>query len=220
MFRKAEPQYELISAAERDAIVAPYMRRHLQPIGLTEISPRVWIDGSKPPVKRMFELMLLKGAGMRVQWGFSLDFVPHISGGRVRWHRTGRNAMLDVVIDPSEKILPRLTFIHGATRLHDDLSHVIPAAVEKAKETWRRGETERGLLELVLEIRERQTNAFPFHIYTQLPFACAFLSARLGDLISADQELDHYVSRLKLADETATKLRKLAREYASSAGSL
>ena len=92
--------------------------------------------------------------------------------------------------------------------------------MQKAKETWRRGETGRGLLDLVLEIRERQTNAWPFNLYTQLPLACAFPYARLGDLGAAHQELYHCVSRSKLNDETATKLRKLAREYASSAGSL
>jgi hypothetical protein len=213
-----QPRYELLSAAERDAIVAPYLRRHLQPLGLTEVSPRAWIDGSSPPVKRMFELMLLKGAGMRIRWGFSLDFVPHISGGRVQWHRTEKKAVLDIIVDPKEEALPQLSFLHGAARLREDLNHLVPTAVKKAKQTWRRGETGRGLLDLVLEIRERQTNAWAFNTYTQLPRACAFLYARLGDLGSAQQELDHYVSRLKLDDETVTKLRKLAREYAGNQG--
>jgi hypothetical protein len=125
-------QYELLGAAERDAMVALHLRQHLQPLGLTEISPRAWIDGSRPPAKRMFELMLLKGGSMRARWGFSLDFVPHISGGRVRWHRSEKQAMLDVIVDPNEKVLPWLTFIHGAKQLHDDLNRLLPAAVEKA----------------------------------------------------------------------------------------
>lgn len=137
----------------------------------------------------------------------------------MQWHRSEKKAMLDVIVDPKEEVLALLSFIHGAARLHEDLNHLVPAAVQKAKETWRRGETERGLLDLVLEIRECQTNAWPFNMYTQLPLACAFLYARLGDLGSAEQELDRYVSRLKLDNEAATKLTKLASEYANGAGS-
>lgn len=204
-------QYELLGAAERDAIVASHLRKNLQPLGLTEISPRAWIDGSCLPAKRMFQLLLLKGASMRARWGFSLDFVPHISAGRIRWHRTNRTAILDVIVDPTEKTLPRLSFIHGTARLHDDLQRLLPVAVEKAKETWRRGETERGLLALVQEIRDRNINCFPFDIYTQLPLAYAFLSAKFGDLASAEDELDCYAERSKLDDAVAAKLKKLAR---------
>jgi hypothetical protein len=147
---------------------------------------------------------------MKARWGFSLDFVPHISRGRVRWHRSDKTAILDVIVDPTEKTLPRLDYIHGVARLHDDLQRLLPVAVKKAKETWRRGETERGLFELIREIREHNTNWSPFDMYTQLPLAYAFLSAKLGDLSSAEQELNRYVSRHKLDDEAAATLKKLA----------
>jgi hypothetical protein len=168
----------------------------------------------------MFDLSLLKGASMRARWGFSLDFVPHISGGRVHWHRTNQTAMLDVTIDPSEEALPRLTFIHGAARLQDDLKHFMPEAVKRARETWERGHAEHALLALVQQVREHNTNRFPFDVYPQLPLAFAFLSAKLGDLTSAEQELDRYISQLKLDDETAAKLKKLARECAADTESV
>jgi hypothetical protein len=79
--------YELLSAAERDAIVATHLRERLPALGLNDITVRRWVDGSQPPARRMFELQLLKGAGIKACWGFSLDFVPHISAGWVRWHR-------------------------------------------------------------------------------------------------------------------------------------
>jgi hypothetical protein len=204
-------QYELLGAAERDAIVASHLREHLQPLGLTEIAPRAWLDVSRRPSRRMFELMLLKGGSMSVRWGFSLDFVPHISGGQVRWHRSEKQAMLDVIVDPNEKVLPRLSFIHGAGRLHDDLNRLLPAAVEMAKDTWRRGKTARGLLDLVQEIRVHNTNCFPFDNYKQLPLAYTFLLAKLGDLASAEDELDRYAVRSKLDDAVAGKLKMLAR---------
>jgi hypothetical protein len=214
--RPLKPQWELLSAAERDAIVAPHLQQHLRPLGLIQMGARTWIDGSRPPVRRMFELRLRKGAGMRAQWGFSLDFVPHISGGRTRWHRPDKTAMLDVVIDPGEEVLPRASLIHGADRLHDDLKRLLPIAVERAKETWRRGDTARGLLDLVDEIREHKFNASPLDMYAQPSLAYAFLSAKVGDLRSAEQELNRYVSRRKLNNDTEGKLKKLAREYADN----
>ena len=211
------PPYELLTAAERDAIVAQHLREHLPSFGLTEAAARTWIDDSHPPSKRMFELALLKGAGMRARWGFSLDFVPHITGGRVRWHRSLKTAMLDVIVEPGKDALLEPTFIHGTQRLHDDLERLLPIALERARQTWQRGATERGLLDLVQEIRDRQTNCFRFDNYTQLPLAFAFLSARLGDLAAAEQMLEHYVTRMQLSDETAAELKALAREYTAAA---
>jgi len=218
LYRRIDPtaaQFDVLTAGERDTIVASHLHELLPALGLTAINPRTWVETSAHPGRRVFELMLLKDAAMRARWGFSLDFVPHISGGRVRWHRSDTAAMLDVIVEPSMGVLPEPTCIHGAARLHNDLRSLLPAAVERAKETWRRGETERGMLALVREIRELHTNYFPFQMYTQLPLAYSFLSARLGDLVSAESELDHYASRLKLGDDVAAKLQELARTCAS-----
>lgn len=185
--RQVRPLNELLSAADRDTIVATHLRQTLKPLGLTQVAPRIWIDGSRAPAKRMFELIVLKGASMRARWGFSLDFVPHIVGGEVRWHRSDKTARLDVIVEPSEEVIPRASFLHGAAKLHDHLDRLLPCAVEKAKETWQRGDTERGMLDVVQEIREHRTNAWPFDMYTQLPLAYALLSARLGDLGSAER---------------------------------
>jgi hypothetical protein len=213
LVKPLQPRHELLSATERDAIVARHLREHLSPLGLAEIRPRTWIDGSRRPARRMFDLIILKGAKMRARWGFSLDFVPHISGGRLRWHRSGTTAMFDVIIEPSESVLPWPTFIHGAAHLHDDLNRLLPAAATRAEETWRQGQTIRGLLDLVREIRERKTNCFPFDNYLQLPLTCAFLLAKLGDLACAEQELDQYGARFRLRDDTLKNLKNLAREY-------
>jgi hypothetical protein len=71
--------YDFLSTSERDAIAASCLYEHLRPLGLVQIKPRIWVDGSEPPVRCMFELQLLKGASLKACWGFSLDFVPHIA---------------------------------------------------------------------------------------------------------------------------------------------
>jgi len=81
------------------------------------------------------------------------------------------------------------------------------------KETWRRGQTEAGMLEILREIRDSHTNVFPFEMYSQLPLTYALLCARLGDLNSAESELDRYISRRRLQPEVALKLKELVREH-------
>lgn len=216
--QKRMPEVDLLAAAERDAIVAKHLAKHLPSLGLGQISPRSWIDGSKPPARRMFEIVLVKGQGMKTRWGFSLDFVPHITGWnlppastrKIGWHRTDKNAMLDVIVDPCD--LPHFSSLFGADRLDGELESYLPAAVERACETWRRGETWHGMLQIVQEIRERKVNCFGFCNYTQLPLAFAFLSAKIGDLAAAEAELEAYARRHKLDDAVELKLIKHARE--------
>ena len=203
--------FQLLSATERDEIVASHLREHLPSLGLTEITPRRWIDGSQPPVRRLFELHLLKGAGIKVCWGFSLDFVPHISGGCVRWHRSDKTALLDLMIDPKD--LPQLTYIYGSAHLADGLRGLLPQAISRAQVSWRRGANFHGMLDIIREIRGRHTNCFGYCNYTQLPLTYSLLSAKIGDLKTAESELDQYIIKHKLDDDEAAKLKKLARDY-------
>jgi hypothetical protein len=210
--------YRLLSATERDEIVARHLRDFLPPLGLTERTMRSWIDGAHFPVRRLFEIKLLKGASMKANWGFSLDFVPHITGGRLQWHRTDRTAILDVVMDPKDLHTP--SHIHGPERLAEGLRSLLPEAIKRAGESWRRGATFHGMLHLIREIRDQHTNCFEYPNYTQLPLAYAFLLAKTGDLRNAEAELDKYALSHGLEDDEAAKLKKLAVDYAEPNGSV
>jgi len=199
-----------LSASERDAISTPMLRERLAPLGLIEIVPRRWIDGSKPPSRRLFELQLLKGASLKACWGFSLDFVPHVSGSSVRWHRSDKTAMLDVIIDPVG--LPQPCFLFGNEHFRAELSSLLPGAVAAAQRDWDRASTFEGMLQLIREIREHNTNCFGYRNYTQLPLAFAFLTAMTGNLESAERELDEYLDGGWVKEAAAVKLRQLLRE--------
>lgn len=149
---------------------------------------------------------------MKACWGFSLDFVPHISGGRLRWHRSDKTAMLDVIVDP--RSLAQATYIHGAERLTADLRSLRPEAASGVEETWDRGASYHGMLDIIREIRERRSNGLGYGNYSQLPLAYALLCAKVGDVQSADRELDRYTTVHGLAEAEAATLRKLARHYA------
>jgi hypothetical protein len=200
---------ELLSASERDAIATLMMRERLEPLGLAEIAPRRWIDGSKPPARRLFELQLLKGASLKACWGFSLDFVPHVTGG-IRWHRSDKTAKLDVIIDPVA--LPQPCFLYGPERFRVELEALLPEAVVGAQRDWDKGSTYEGMLELIRGIREKNTNCFGFRNYTQLPLAFAFLLAKTGSMELAGHELEEYLAGDWIKDAEAAKLRRLLRE--------
>ena len=119
-------------------------------------------------------------------WVFSLDFVPHVSGGSIRWHRSDKSAKLDVVIQPAELLQP--CYLFGPERFRDELGTVLPKAAAAAQMDWKRGSTYQGMLQIIREIRERNTNGLPYRNYTQLPLAYAFLNAKTGNLKLAEQE--------------------------------
>jgi hypothetical protein len=202
---------ELLSASERHAIYSRLLREWLSPLGLAEIAPRRWIDGSKPPARRLFELQLLKGASVKACWGFSLDFVPHSSGSRIRWHRSDKTAMLDVIVDP--RALPQPCFLYGSKRFQVELEALLLRAVPLAEQDWDRGTTFVGMLEIIQEIRDRNTNCFNFLNYTQLPLALIFLAAKVGEVQDANRELEEYLYSHSLDERAADRLRQLVSEY-------
>lgn len=201
---------ELLSASDRDAICTPLLQERLGALGFTEIAPRRWIDGSKPLARRLFELQLLKGAALKACWGFSLDFVPHLTGGSFRWHRSDKTARLDVIVDPAALNQP--SFLYGAERFRAELSTLLMQAVPAAERDWARGATLAGMLGIIREIRERATNCFDYRNYTQLPLACMFLAAMVGDTALAERELVGYLQDDWLDEREADKLRRLVRE--------
>ena len=209
-------EFDLLLSAERDSILTSHLNAPLAELGLIQIAPRHWVDGSVPPARRMFQMSLLKGAGIVANWGFSLDFVPHISGRALRWHRSDRTAKLDVIIDPKRAC--QTSFIHGAKWLHHDLKELMPDAIAQATETWRQGQTFEGMLAILREVRERKTNRFGFNNYTQMPLAQMFLLAKTGDLSGALAELDAYRPFLKPPHDAAVKekLAKLLRSCAEA----
>jgi hypothetical protein len=205
-------EFDLLRAAERDAIVASHLNTRLQGLGFVQVAPRRWVDGSSAPVRRMFEMQLLKGAAMKARWGFSLDFVPHLSGGRVCWHRSNRAATFDVFVDLEDR--PYASFLYGAVWLHHDLERLVPIVLERAQETWRCGSTPAGVLEIVREIRERKINSFYVYFNWHLPLTFMFLSAKTGDLTAAEAELDAYARKYELAEDVAAKLARRLRDLA------
>lgn len=205
---------DLLRASERDAIVASHLNPRLRALGFVQVTPRRWVDGSAPPIRRLFEMRLLKGAAMEPAWGFSLDFVPHFSNGKVCWHRSNRSAKFDVPVEMKSRSYA--SFLHGADRLNYDLERQLPVALERAQDTWSLGSNPAGVLHILREIRERRIGYFYVYFDEQLPLTSMFLSAKIGDLAGAQAELEAYAAKYELAEAVSAKLAKHLREVAAA----
>jgi len=182
-------------------------------LGFVRVAPRVWVDGSAAPARRVFKMTLLKGASMKASWGFSLDFTPHLSGRRIAWHRSDRTVQLDVFFDSGRD---HACFLWGAEWLRRDMERLVAISIGSAQETWRRGASWPGMLDLAREMRERRINGWLVWFRSQFPLTLIFLSAKVGDLAAAQAELEAYVRDQELPDAVAAKLAELVRKVASA----
>jgi hypothetical protein len=92
--------HEPIAISELDAMFAEIMGSALLHDGFEQVNRRRWVRSTKQPIRELFCLVAMKGACYSPRWGFSLDFVPHVSGSSVRWHRSANAVLLDLCYDP------------------------------------------------------------------------------------------------------------------------
>jgi hypothetical protein len=92
--------YEPVPPSELDAIFAETFGAALRADGFEQVDRRRWVRSTKQPIRELFSLLAMKGGYFSPCWGFSLDFVPHVSGSSVRWHRTAKVARFDLCYDP------------------------------------------------------------------------------------------------------------------------
>jgi hypothetical protein len=132
-------------AAEVETIVSSIAEPLLTAGGFQPGARRRWVR-AYPPIRHVFELVPMKGATFIPRWGFSLDFVPHVKGSALAWHRTDKSAALDLVYDPVDFDADwasrwAIQSLHGADGVRRDAERILPAALLKAR-AWLDGATE------------------------------------------------------------------------------
>ena len=76
-----------------DQVLSPLMEREL---GLIYLGGYLWAGPWEDHRRKLVQVFLVNQAYGTLQWGWSFDFVPHVSGGKLAWHRTDKSARLDV----------------------------------------------------------------------------------------------------------------------------
>jgi hypothetical protein len=188
---------DVLTIAQIDAQVAPSVNAVLGPRGFVHVKPLHWLRSADAPLRQMFVYRQFKGAAIAPQWGFSLDFVPHLAARKLAWHRTEKSALFDLSIDGQGRGLD-MSYLWGVPRLVEYLPVRVAQACEAATLFWQRGQT---LEQVFLLIDELRAAARP-DSRSQLALAAALSLAARGRVAEGRSELEACLARHELGEKT------------------
>lgn len=172
-------------------IVSPRLAR----FGVDWLDDYRWVQPGNIAIRRIVKFVPMKGAGGIILWGYSLTFVPAISGRRLAYHRTQNSAKPDVFefessYESNIKGGPRYREVirdvgYFEATLDDYLHEVIP----QLEEWW--GKVS-GIDEIEAEL-EHQCRGGNSH-YPDPMYVLSFIKAARSDRTGAQSLLDQWVS--------------------------
>ena len=190
----------------------------LSPLGFEKIRPRLWVESKRPPIRRLFEFRALKGESYSARWGFSLDYVPVLSGQRLRWKRTPKTAAFDLCIDPIDlgrdhRDWPHLSrFIWPAkTYDWDNVTRIVRNAARAARPDFNRVNSIEDILAIFCERSTMKFTRFSLENYIQTHIAWGLSLTAVGELSEAEKHLQIYCSRFSI-DRDDRVLRQAEQE--------
>ncbi len=206
--------FEPVSSFEIHRIISPIVESFLQDDGFESVSNLKWVRCHNEPIRQIFQLFPWKGGIVAPRVSISLDFVPHVSGSSVKWHRTNKSAQPDLIYDIYDRSL-EFSCHQGPNAIKDLAPQVIPLAIEKAKEFWATCSNEDQLLTAFEKIRHYYDKDLPegrskFRMFTSHELALSFVLARCGKTDEALSLFKQNESRYKTA--VNTKLKSLLME--------
>lgn len=183
--------------------------------GFEPVAPRRWVRSSQTPIRHLLAIQAGKGVSYSPTWGFSLDFVPHVTtSGEVKWHRTAKSARFDLAYWPTDYVPLAsetrewdVSPVATPEELQEDLSRVTRLIMAQAIPFWERV---RGIEDLLAVFREHRDHpsGLPFVSFPQQALASAFVLAKCRDAASR-AELAEYSRAHDVAPETAKRLEEL-----------
>jgi hypothetical protein len=181
--------------------------------GFAEVKPRKWVRGDRAPIRELFSVMPLKGACYSPVWGFSLDFVPHLIGSTIRWHRSNKGAILDLRYDPIDYSRDggewRPNSLEGLSMARKQADNLTHASLDLALPWFQSVSNESDLVQEFENKKQRAFVRFGFENYLQEPLAYAFTMARVGRLLDAEAEIARWVTRVHRDESVKDALVRL-----------
>jgi hypothetical protein len=89
----------MVSAAEIDEILIRDFGPSLSSIGFSHVSKRRWVRTRIAEIRDLVIVQALKGGADSPILGFSLDYVPHVAGQSMQWHRTEKSSRFDLGVE-------------------------------------------------------------------------------------------------------------------------
>jgi len=196
-----------LDAAHR--MISPVVEAALDGRGFETVAPLKWVRFDGSPIRQIFAFPAWKGGVIAPRWGLSFDFVPHVSGSSVRWHRTNRSAMFDLAVDARDRALD-VSLIRGEQVVAQKSAPIVETAIARADDFWRRVNSVDDVAAAFEWLRGYLSNGgLGFYNYVQHPIALAFVLARTGDAIGSRRELDRFLGRRSPEDPVSIRLGEL-----------
>ena len=201
--------FQEVTNREIQDIASPIVAPLLEPLGFESQKLLYWINSRNAPVRQIFSLRKFKGGKLAPAWGISLDFVPHLSGKKLKWHRTHKSAIFDLTVDPREPEL-ELTYFRGPDEIREQAGFVLSEAINRAKVFWQQSDSIEKLPETIELLKQYlATGGLGFYNYTQHPIAYSLVLAKNERYREAEAEMNIYIDRMGIPEEVQTKLWKL-----------
>lgn len=190
-------------------VISPVVDAALNARGFEVVAPLKWVRFDESPIRQIFSFLAWKGGVIAPRWGLSIDFVPHVSGSSVRWHRTNKSALFDLAVDARDRDLD-ISLIRGERFVAEKSSTVVEAAIARADEFWRRVNSVEDVVGALEWLRSYVSNGgLGFYNYAQHPIALAFVLARTGDADGARRELDRFLEGRSAEDPVSLQLGRM-----------
>lgn len=200
--RESEPKWEwdTLNAERTEPILDETFGVELTKRGFSKAKQRLWVRPGPLEMRHVVMFSTSKGLALKVSSGISLEFVPHISGNAVKWHRTNISAIIDLWfadgdVRPDDVLYPDLDTMKGPEMLRRQASRLAPAYVAEAEKWWDKVREIPSLLD-VFEAQKRLWDSSPYSFYSRGPHALAypFVLARAGQADRGRAVLDNNTS--------------------------
>jgi hypothetical protein len=195
-----------------DHLVTP----KLAVLGLQWRNDNSWVEPGDIAVRRIVRFVSLKGNTAVIEWGLSMNFVPHFSGRRLVFHRTFQSARFDLFESPKSyrdsfsgsipfmKIDCQNEFFRDS--LESYLRTIVPELMSWFDRVYSIETIERELDE------QRHSPEWCYRIHYPSPrFVLAFLKSAKGDISAAKQLLSDSLYSIWDAEQVAALQFALAK---------
>lgn len=168
------------------------------------VDDRRWVSGPTGSIRQLFEFEHLKGNIFSARWGWSVDFVPLLSGRKLGWKRTAAKARFDLCIDPIDtagSVPGWCSFAEGASpsRIADAAS----AALGAASKDWSKVPDLEGLVATFEQRSGMIFQRFSLDNYAQTDLAWGLALIALGRTADGERHLAAFCENFDIDPVTA-----------------
>lgn len=188
------------------------------PTGFHQASERRWVSDPRNKIRRIIEFQALKGARYSARWGFSIDFVPRLRGGRLSWKRTLKSADFDLSIDPID--IEGVDFDWCSFSFDvgmRDIRRIVSAVKNAASSDFSSAHTIHDLLDLFSRRSEMKFRRFGLANYVQTDIAWGLLQLAAGNEAEGSGRIARFCERFEI-DPDSPVLMKARREALEAIG--